>query len=306
MRISNTEKGIFAWIDTRPMKRLILFSFLTVCLALAGQGSYAQDTEAHRHTFIHQGMERSYLYYEPDTLLAQRPLIIVLHGYGGKAERNPAFMTAAALEAGYAVCLPQGAADGRGKTCWNVGYDFQQGLETDDVDFICSLARHLAKEHRLNRSNIFVVGMSNGGEMCYLLAYKRPDFFAAFVPVAGLTMKWMKDVLVPRRPVSLMEVHGTADRTSLWDGDPDNVGGWGPYIAVPDAVQTWADAAGCTGELITPFNSIVTLHRYTGGRRGAEVLLYEVAGGIHDWSTNQMDTPSEILAFCSRHFRSRR
>ena len=41
---------------------------------------------------------------------------------------------------GFAVCYPQGAVDGRGKTCWNVGYPFQEGLKTDDVDFLLKLS----------------------------------------------------------------------------------------------------------------------------------------------------------------------
>ena len=55
---------------------------------------------------------------------------------------------------------------------WNVGYPFQAGLKTDDVDFLCKLARYLQKEYNLSRHNTFLTGMPNGGEMCYLMAEK--------------------------------------------------------------------------------------------------------------------------------------
>ena len=37
---------------------------------------------------------------------------------------------------GFAVCYPQGEKDAKGKNCWNVGYDVQQGLKRDDVGFV--------------------------------------------------------------------------------------------------------------------------------------------------------------------------
>ena len=29
----------------------------------------------------------------------------------------------------------------------------------------------------------------------------------------------------------MMEVHGTEDKTSKWEGDPFNEGGWGSYLS---------------------------------------------------------------------------
>ena len=133
--------------------------------------------------------------------------------------------------------------DGRGKTCWNVGYPFQEGLKTDDVDFLLKLSAKLCREKGFDRRNVFLTGMSNGGEMCYLMAYTHPDFFNAIAPIAGLTMEWMRKELKAKGPVPMMEVHGTQDHTSEWEGDPDNAGGWGSYISVPLAIGRWADEA---------------------------------------------------------------
>lgn len=270
----------------------------------------AQETV--KHIYRHQGMDRTYWLYLPENLPADAPLVLLLHGYKASAEGYRPEMIEVAKENGFALCYPQGALDGRGKTCWNVGYPFQEGLKTDDVDFLCSLARHLQKEHGLSRKNTFLTGMSNGGEMCYLMANLKPDVFAAFAPIAGLSMEWSYRKYEAKQPVPLMEVHGTSDKTSLWEGDPFNEGGWGAYLAVPQAVAYWAAKARCTYEetLELPLvRNKVILHRYKGGEPAweggpaVEVRLYEVIGGKHTWALNDMDTCREIWDFFRMYLR---
>ena len=270
----------------------------------------AQETV--KHIYRHQGMDRTYWLYLPENLPADAPLVLLLHGYKASAEGYRPEMIEVAKENGFALCYPQGALDGRGKTCWNVGYPFQEGLKTDDVDFLCSLARHLQKEHGLSRKNTFLTGMSNGGEMCYLMAYLKPDVFAAFAPIAGLSMEWSYRKYEAKQPVPLMEVHGTSDKTSLWEGDPFNEGGWGAYLAVPQAVAYWAAKARCTYEETLELPMVrnkVIQHRYKGGEPAweggpaVEVRLYEVIGGKHTWALNDMDTCREIWDFFRMYLR---
>lgn len=201
---------------------LTLWALVLTVLSASGRGVEPDSLLVFRHG----GMERSYRLYVPDSLAAGRPLVIMLHGYGGTASPEAFGILAAARRYGFAACFPQGAADARGKSCWNVGYPFQEGLQTDDVDFICSLAGYLVGEYGLDARNVFCTGHSNGGEMCYLMAYRRPDVFAAVAPIAGLTLEWMYHDLEASKPIPLMELHGTEDKTSLWCGDPRNEGGW--------------------------------------------------------------------------------
>ena len=84
--------------------------------------------------------------------------------------------------------------------------------------------------------------------MCYLLAYSKQTTFRAVAPIAGLTMAWMPEEYTRTRPIPLFEVHGTEDRTSEWTGDLENKGGWGAYIAVPDAIDYWVKRNGCDKE----------------------------------------------------------
>jgi len=122
-------------------------------------------------------------------------------------------------------------------------------MTIDDVKFLTRLVRHLQDKHGFSRHNVFCVGMSNGGEMCYQLAAQRPGLFAAIAPVAGLMLNWLYKSDHSTLPVSLFEIHGTEDRTSEWLGDPQNKGGWGEYLPVPLAVHFCAAKNRCTGKL---------------------------------------------------------
>ena len=283
--------------------------FTALCLLVALQFSaLAQE----KYQFRHQGLDREYWMYIPENLPEQAPLVFVLHGYGGKAEGYCPQMIETARKHGFAVCYPQGEKAPKGKTGWNVGYPKQEGMKTDDIDFICDLARHVQKKFSLSRKNTFFSGMSNGGEMCYIMAMQHPEAFSAYASVAGLTMEWAYRSMSPKMAVPLMEIHGTADKTSLWEGDPDNNCGWGEYISVPLAVGVWAAEAKSTHTEtveLPVINNKVLMHRHLGGSPAweggpeIEVRLYEVVGGKHSWAHKDMDTCEEIWKFFSKYLR---
>ena len=238
------------------------------------------------------------------------PLVVVLHGYGGKAlDDGLRFIELADLH-GFAVCWPQGAEDGTGHNCWNVGYPFQVDYRIDDTAYLRRLVRHLQKNFGVSRRNVFLTGMSNGGEMCYKMAAEHPETFSAIASIAGLTLVSMSTDY--RRPVPFMEVHGTDDSVSAWCGDPENHGGWGAYLSVPAALSHIISANRCVGETISEIPSEhkrVILHRFTGGlpafKNGspADVLLYEVRGGDHSWSDRYIPTCDLVWEFFSRYVR---
>src|SRR3712207_444039 len=105
-----------------------------------------------------------------------------------------------------------------------------------------------------------------------------------------------------------MEIHGTADPTSLFDGDLTGVGGWGAYLPVRMAVNAMAAHNRCLQveteerEGLTPTNGHkVTIMRYSGGRNGADVWFYEIKGAVHSWHMADIDTGEEIWKFFSRY-----
>lgn len=261
------------------------------------------------HTIKHKGIEYTYYLYTPQNLPKDAPLVMVFHGYDGR--NLPALsygFNPVADQKGFAVCYPSGPKDFRGAACWAVGYSFhvENGWKRDDVGFTIKLVRHLQKEYGFSRHNVFATGHSNGGEMSYLLAYKASHIFAAVAPISGLTMEWMYRELKATRPIPLLEIHGTKDVVSKWEGDPDNKDGWGEYIAVPRAVSYWAAVNRCTHEKreeLPQRNNRVIVHRYVDGIDGNEVWLYEVVGGSHSWADGDMNTAAEIWKFFSLYIK---
>lgn len=251
------------------------------------------------------GITRSFLLHLPPDLKKDAPLVFVLHGYGGTADPQKYGMNEVSDKNGFAVCYPQGEKDGRGKTCWNVGYPFQADMKIDDVDFLCKLAGYLQKKYDLSRKNTFCTGMSNGGEMCYILACQRPEVFSAVAPIAGLTMEWLyKSCQCPTNPIPVFEVHGTQDRTSEWNGDLQNKGGWGEYMPVPIAINFWVAANRCTQEVTDTLpklnkesDHLVISHKFIDGINSHEVWLYEIINGGHSWGSKDLNTSEEIWKF---------
>jgi len=284
-------------------------SLITLLLFFFGNCLFAQNE--HGRTFPEKvkinGLIRTYIMHIPNNLPTGAPLVFVLHGYGDKAYPWNYGMDEVSDKNSFAVCYPQGEKDPKGKNAWNVGYPFQEGWKLDDVSFIYKLSKHLQAKYHLSSKNVFCTGMSNGGEMCYLLAYKRPDLFAAIAPIAGLTMEWIYKSMEAPVPVPLFEVHGTKDNTSYWNGDPGNKGGWGIYIPVPIAVNYWVCKNRCTESKTDTLDiknktngHYVITHKYLNGTNGNEVWLYEIVNGGHSWGDQDLDTSKEIWKFFSK------
>lgn len=287
------------------MKRSVFTVLVTVLLSLCTvpcqAGQFADDS------LKVDGNMRRFVMYLPDGLQPEAPLVVVLHGYGAGIRRDN-IMIAPADRHGFAVCIPEGLKDPEGEPSWNVGYPFQQGWKVDDVKALCAIAREVQKRYRLSRRNAFLTGMSNGGEMCYLIAYSNQYTFRAVAPIAGLTMAWMYQEMEATRPIPLMEIHGTEDRVSEWTGDMENKGGWGAYLPVPLAIGYWVAKNRCTHEEVDTVASLkgddghpVITHCYSSPTTHCDVWLYEVVGGVHSWHQDDIDTGEEVWRFFSRY-----
>ena len=136
--------------------------FLAFLLMLSAHEGRCQDVVL--DSLVQDGTVRYHYVYVPETLLPERPLVLMLHGYGGKADGYRPEMLSCAKEEGFAVCIPQGLKAPKGKTGWYAGYPAQEGMRRDDDEFICHLAKEVARKYHLK--NLFLTGMSNGGEMC--------------------------------------------------------------------------------------------------------------------------------------------
>jgi len=262
--------------------------FLTICILIissAGLKGQYQD-------FIHNGLTREFIYYSPSVIRPGAPLVFVLHGYTDDALKIQEYsgMNAIADQFGFAVCYPRGTVDSRGNRFWNVGYSFHKGIKTDDVGFLIALAGFLQKKYDLNSLNTFATGMSNGGEMCYLLACRASSTFRAVAPVAGMMMQPILESCNPHIPVPLFEIHGINDTINRFNGDISNKDGWGAYPGTLFTIGFWSRLNECNIIRIDtiPNNnladgSFVIAEKHINSNSGNQVWLYRIEGGGHDW-----------------------
>tara|TARA_B110000879_G_scaffold187015_1_gene248632 strand:+ start:345 stop:1406 length:1062 start_codon:yes stop_codon:yes gene_type:complete len=259
--------------------------------------------------FIHNGLNREYIYYAPVNLPVDAPLVFVAHGFTGSAQgiMNYCGMNSIADQNGFAVCYPQGTTDSNGDNFWNVGYNFHFGVTIDDVDFIVSLASYLQSTHQLNTLNTFFTGMSNGGELSYLLACEGPNVFRAFAPVAGTIFPngLANNICTPVVPVSIFETHGRNDNVTLIGGDPSDPY-WGPYLSIDTIINFWVNQNSLTDLVIDTFpnfnnpNKITISYKYSAPNSDNQVWLYTHKSG-HSWGDDgDMVIEQEIWDFFSQ------
>lgn len=289
-------------------------SFILALTVTAGLMFHAPQT-LHAQRVVNDsltigGYMRHFKMFLPDRLPDKAPLVMVLHGYGSKAPVET-WMNDAAMKHGFALCVPLGLKDKTGKRGWNVRYPNQLGMEVDDVETMVKMAKYVQKQYRLSKANTFLTGMSNGGDLCYVLNYRKQNVFRALASVAGLTLTWMYEERDKTRPMPFMEIHGTEDRVSEWTGDLDNKGGWGCYMSVPDAVGHVVEKNGCTplptdtvqGKSFQKNGHLVVHHYYENPNTHNDVWLYEIIGAGHSWFRDDIDTGEEIWKFFSQYLK---
>lgn len=276
-------------IERMDMRKAFLLGLLLITLTT---GCRTDLSPSGRQIFLHEGKEREYLFYRPDSLPAGAPLLMVLHGFTSSAEiiRDYSGFNQLADEHHFAVVYPQGLKDNQGNTFWKVGYEFHDSLAIDDLGFLSRLLEYLQQEFTLSKSNAFALGMSNGGEMAYLLACYRPTIFRAIATVAATMMNVHFEQCQPGKQVPLLSIFGTADQTTNYYGDEENRDGWGAYKSIPEVIDFWASQINydtlirdSLKDIDTRDNSFVIRESYQNTGTAQEFLFYKVIGGDHDW-----------------------
>jgi polyhydroxybutyrate depolymerase len=228
------------------------------------------------------GVRRTYLLHAGGDAKPGRPLVLVLHGLGGKAagleRRTRGTFDKLADRFGAVIVYPQASGERPHWGTWRVA-DSSVAPPPDDLGFLSALVDTLDVELRIDRKRVFAAGFSNGASMVYRLACDRPDLFAAVAPVAG---GMSPDIAPPCRqgaPVSIIGMHGNADPVWPLDG------------AVRDGVAAWAKRDGCPPSPVsTPLpdtdpndDTRTRADVYAPCAAGTEVAFYTIDGGGHAW-----------------------
>lgn len=240
----------------------------------------------------HGGRQRSYLVHDYSRG-GKAPLILVLHGGGGNAE-NAVRMTGMdriAARERLMVVYPNGTAgrDGGRLLTWNAGHCCASAMTTgvNDVGFIAALIDRLVNDGRVDRSRVYVTGMSNGAMLTHRLGRELSTRIAAIAPVVGAVFG---DEKPPAAPVPAIVIVGAEDDVVPGQGGPLRLRGIlgarpaadRPVAPALEQAAYWAHANRC-GEPVQRRTMGSTMTEWTSCASGAPVVLHRVERNGHAW-----------------------
>ena len=91
-------------------------------------------------------------------------------------------------------------------------------------------------------------------------------------------------------PIPVFAVFGTDDEVTKFNGDLNDVDGWGSYISIPSTIEYWArrvDYDTLEIDTLRHINvndsSFIVSESYLNSQTEKEVLFYMVIHGGHEW-----------------------
>jgi polyhydroxybutyrate depolymerase len=207
---------------------------------------------------------RSAVVQVPARAQRRAPLVLAFHGTGGTGPFMKGYSGLGALaeREGFVVAYPTSERD---PDQWSLGENLRGD---DDLELVDTIISRLVASGCADPRRIYAVGVSNGGRFASRLACDRSDRIAAVVSVAGADGV---PRCAPEDPVSILEIHGTADQVV-------------PYSVVVPWVRAWARRDGCprSPRRLTRGRRLVQL---TWGpcRAKTEVMHLRIVAGRHQW-----------------------
>jgi polyhydroxybutyrate depolymerase len=220
------------------------------------------------------------------------PLVILLHGYGAGGLIQELYFQIEPLadQHGFLYAHPDGTVDSSGKRFWNAtdaccNFD---GSKVDDVAYLSGLVAEIGQHYAVDPKRVYFMGHSNGGFMSHRMACDRADLVAAIAPLAGVT--WSDpSKCAPSAPVSVLQIHGTADPEVIYTGSSIN---GDTYPGAVETAQEWAKLDGCDasspemGAALDLEGALdgaeTTVQRFTTGcKASSAVELWSIQGGTH-------------------------
>ena len=227
----------------------------------------------------------------------------MLHGVGnsGQSMVEATQFDRMAETAAFIVAYPDGVNE-----TWNAGYCCLGGATTgpDDVAFLSRLIDDVQLSHKVDPARVFVVGVSAGGMMAYRVGCELSGRVAGVGAVAGAMIL---DQCRPARPVSVIEIHGTADPLVPYQGG--RTAGGATQLSPPTVavVERWAELNRCPTPPATRTEGPVTTLTRSGCAEGTAVELVTIDGAGHTWfapglgiTNGAVDATATIWGFFSR------
>lgn len=137
-------------------------------------GYSASKTQARPATRLNYGL------YLPNAVGTRVPLMVMLHGCNQTAKEfaQGTRMNLVADREGFAVLYPQQSASANAYRCWNWFEELAQAGGGEAALIAASIAQ-ISAQYPIDRSRVYVVGLSAGASMATILAVHYPHLIAA-------------------------------------------------------------------------------------------------------------------------------
>jgi polyhydroxybutyrate depolymerase len=248
------------------------------------------------------GRTRTFLLARPGAQ-GPRPTVIVLHGLNGTGAQmaTRTGLDQSAPRAGFVAVFPDGLRNrfnsfppGKEPAVF-IENSREVGGVPDDVGFLKAIVADLVRRGISDPKRIYLVGFSNGG----FLALRMICADASLMAAAALLDTGMLDLVGadcrPAKPVPVLMVSGTSDRTIPYAGGPVQPSVAGLTVWSAERLTGFLrERNGCTesadlSDLPDAGRNRVVLFRWTHCS-GAPVQSYRVMGGDHGsaWVLNNL------------------
>jgi polyhydroxybutyrate depolymerase len=230
-------------------------------------------------------MPRSYYLYAPKDFRSRTPLpvVMVFHGLnqdGSYLASTTGFNDLADTD-GFLAVYPNGSGGSEGLS-WNAGSccGFASDHRIDEPAFVRGILADLEQWTAIDSRRIYAAGFSNGGGLAYRLGCEMADTLAAIAPVGGA---FIFERCRPSRPISLLDLHGSADQVVPFAG-----GGSGPNMIPPveEVLAAWAEFNGCGEGPLSEQGEAAAHTYYAGCADGTAVEAYLIQNIGHSWPAN--------------------
>ena len=206
-----------------------LFAFVTLLLCYT---SFAQDTSLYlQKAYVNEAgkiLPYRILYPENYDKSKKYPLLLFLHGAGERGNDNTAqlihgsrLFLADSNRKKFAcfVVLPQcpkesywsSAKIDRSTSPITISFDYEAASITWPLQSSIDLLKQLAKDEKIDKSRIYITGLSMGGMGTFEAVYRNPGLFAAALPICGGGDTMHYDSRV--KDIPFWVFHGDADGT---------------------------------------------------------------------------------------------
>lgn len=259
------------------MKRIPVFILPVLLLVACSESTEEQvipiaSTGKMTKEIIVNGTTREYIIYLPEnyTGTTALPLLLSFHGLTSNMEFNYNYTNFDELAENnnFIVVYPNGISNR-----WIITAN-----NNPDIDFIQALLNQLENDYNIESSRIYSTGMSNGGFFSFSLACSLSHKIAAVASVTGTMYRPAINNCFPKRPLSILQIHGTED--NIVD-----------YSTVAGVIDFWTnhnntDEIPISNDILDvdeEDGSIVQRLQYIQGDNDVEVQHLKVIGGGHEW-----------------------